>query len=50
MERVSYDPLDDDPVKHCSRCGYGIYEGDYVFLLGFENWCEKCIVSIRKML
>lgn len=45
-----YDPLEDDPVARCDRCGNGIYEGECMFPLGFEKWCERCVMSIKKML
>ena len=33
----------------CSNCDGNIYEGDYVYDIDGEEWCEECIKECRRL-
>ena len=35
-------------VYECDECGCGIREGEYVFKLGDQVYCEECIRNSRE--
>lgn len=34
---------DPEPLYECNVCGNAIYEGEYVYYINDEYWCERCI-------
>lgn len=36
-------PEPEEAEIYCESCGSGIYEGEYYYKLGFENYCESCL-------
>ena len=44
-------PEEPEPVEVCSRCGNGLYEGDYLYPIDGEKLCENCVKDeYRRML
>lgn len=31
------------PLAECIRCGAEFFEGDFVYTIDGENWCEDCL-------
>lgn len=31
------------PLARCIHCGEAFYEGDVIYTIDGENWCENCL-------
>lgn len=42
-------PNADEPVAlyECDLCGYSIYEGDEMYVIGINRYCVECIEESR---
>ena len=40
--------IEEKPVCHCSHCGEPIYEGDWMWNIHGEYFCEDCINDLKE--
>ena len=47
-EWLNHDPREDvKPVCFCTECKEGIYDGETIYKIKNDIWCEKCMDSFR---
>lgn len=34
---------EEKPLEICDICGTALYEGDVIYTVNGENWCEDCL-------
>lgn len=42
-----YERKEVKPIRECTECGTGLYEGDRVFVIGNKIYCNDCVREVE---
>ena len=49
LEAIFKNPYEKSPRRQhtCAKCGEGIFKGDNFYIIGGNDYCEKCVGNAK---